>query len=760
MKAETYREAYLEGLDTGAPPEVQPMPLPAGGLSRARCHGPASSGGPPISLCRRTEVLDVLARTLPRSVHDMDAGSLERWLADRRGLEERVEDLDGQVREARRVLDETRQALDDARWILKDRERFIERVTRSPSLRIGMVVTAPVRLLRPVLSDLRKVPHLFRQGGLGALARNGWKRGERDGNVDYQVWLQRHGHPDAARRAAMARRWPELAHQPLISVLMPVYNTDPGLLDEAVQSVLAQVYTRWELVIADDASDARATRAALERIAGLDPRVKVIHRSENGHISEASNTALEEASGEWVGLLDHDDLLAPDALYWMVEEINAHPDCGFIYSDEDKISETGARRDPCFKPDWNPDLLRSQNYINHFSLYRGDLLRQAGGFRAGFEGAQDYDLVLRVTEGLEAARIRHVPRVLYHWRAVPASTASAGSAKPYAAEAARRALAEHLARSGHGDAAVLPAPGFEGVWWRVRYPLPAHPPRVSIIMPTRNGLDLLLDSVSGVLDRTDYPDVELIIVDNGSDDPATLRYLDYLADARGVQVIRDDRPFNYSQLNNSAVAHASGSVLVLMNNDIKVINRDWLREMVSHVLRPEVGLVGARLSFPDDRLQHAGCVLGVGGVAAHAFLNEPRGAPGYFGRAALIQNYSALTAACVAVRKSVFEEVGGLNESDLRIAFNDMDLCLRILDAGYRNVWTPHADLYHVESASRGYEDTPEKQARFRKEIQYMRKQWGPRLDSDPAYNPNLTLTGDPFGLAVEPRLAPDPWTR
>jgi O-antigen biosynthesis protein len=753
MKRDAYREAYLEGVGTGAPPEVQHMALPAGGLSRARCHGPVASGGPPISLCRRTEVLDVLARTLPRPVHEMDAGSLEHWLAGRRGLEARVEDLDVEVRE-------TRRALEDTRRLLEDRERFLDRVIQSPSLRIGKAVVAPLRAARPVLAGLRQVPGMLRRGEFRALVRMPWLRGDSTGDVDYRLWVERHGRLGAARRAAMERRWPQLAHQPLISVLMPVYNTDPALLNEAVQSVLAQVYTRWELVVADDASTSPATRAALDGIESLDARIRVIRRPDNGHISEASNTALDAAGGEWVGLLDHDDLLAPDALYWMVEEINAHPDCGFIYSDEDKISETGTRRDPCFKPDWNPDLLRSQNYINHFSLYRGDLLREAGGFRAGFEGAQDYDLVLRITEGLDAARIRHVPRILYHWRAVPASTASAGSAKPYAAQAARRALAEHLARTGDGDAAVLPAPGFEGVWWRVRYPLPAHPPRVSVIMPTRNGLDLLLDSVSGVLDRTDYPDVELIIVDNGSDDPATLQYLDYLADARGVKVIRDDRPFNYSQLNNSAAAHASGSVLVLMNNDIKVINRDWLREMVSHVLRPEVGLVGARLSFPDDRLQHAGCVLGVGGVAAHAFLNEPRGAPGYFGRAALIQNYSGLTAACVAVRRSVFEEVGGLNEAELRIAFNDMDLCLRILDAGYRNVWTPYADLYHVESASRGYEDTPEKQARFRKEIRYMRTRWGDLLDSDPAYNPNLTLAGDPFGLAAEPRLPPDPWTR
>jgi O-antigen biosynthesis protein len=768
-----YRQAYLQGLDLrlaeghGAigPERLDEL------VTAAHCYGPARTGVP-IGLSRRSELLEVLGQTLPESPYSMDTQALEHWLQERSELESRAaareralsaarESLEGELGEVRAAaageLRELRQALERAQQALAEKTQLVDRVMRSPSMRLGRFLTAPLRAVRSVLFLLRDGPAPWHRRAWRVLLRR-FGYPVPAGTPSFDAWVRGHDTLDADRTAAMQRRWPQLERQPTISLLTPTYNTDPDLLRETVQSVLEQVYPHWELVLVDDASTAAGTLAAVDACAAMDPRVKVVHRATNGHICAASNTALAAATGEWVGLLDHDDLLAPDALYWVAEEINAYPDSGLIYSDEDKLSVGGGRQEPHFKPDWNPDLLRSQNYINHFSVYRRRLLAELGGFREGFEGAQDYDLALRVTEGLAPEQIRHIPRILYHWRCAASSTARDARAKPYASEAARRALSAHLERTGQPGAAVLPAPGFEGIWWRVRYPLPEPAPRVSVLIPTRNRLDLLSASVSSVLDGTDYPDCELILIDNGSDDRDTLLYLESISRDPRVRVIRDDRAFNYSRLNNLAAGQATGSVLVLMNNDVTSIDRGWLREMVSHAVRPEIGVVGARLWYPDGTLQHAGCILGVGGVAGHAFHREPRGAGGYFGRAALIQNYSAVTGACAAIRTEVFREVGGLNEQDLQVAFNDIDLCLRVLRAGYRNLWTPYANLYHLESASRGYEDTARKQLRFRSEIEHMRRRWGDLLDHDPAYNPNLSLRNAHFALAADPRLPQDPW--
>ena len=778
MTPADYRKALLEGVHLEAPP------APGTGardrlvrrVTRPRCAGPNLSAEP-LMLARARALRQVFARALPKPVQDGGLDEFEAWIGRYYQLEARAEALEAEMKQTREALEaevkQTREALEvevnetrerleselrHTQEVLAARNAYLDRVLESPSLRVGRAITAPARLIRRALGLLRAFPGRVRRRGvraLPALLQSGARRLVAPDPVapDYVDWLRRNARFGPAQLASLERQLSGMAHQPLVSIVMPAYNSDPRFLREAVDSVCEQVYPHWELLVVDDASDAPATRALLNQLEGLDARVRVLYRKENGHISAASNTALAAARGEWVGFLDHDDRLAPDALFRVVAEIEAAPDAGLIYSDEDKISESGDRYEPYFKPDWNPDLLRSQNYINHFSVFRKTLVDAVGGLREGFEGAQDYDLVLRVTERLESRAIRHIPRVLYHWRAVEASTARAGEAKPYAVEAARRALQEHLDRTGHTGATVLPAPGFEGIWWRVRYTLPSPAPRVSVIMPTRNGLKVLMDAVASVLDEADYPDVELILVDNASDDPATLRYLDFLQQDARVKVVRDERPFNFSQLNNDAVPYATGSVLVFLNNDVKARDRDWLRELVSHASRPAVGMVGASLLYADDMVQHAGCILGVGGVAAHAFHLQPGGTPGYMGRGALIQNYSAVTAACVAMRRTVFDEVGGFDAEKLKVAFNDIDLCLKVLDAGYRNVWTPYARLYHFESVSRGYEDTPEKQERFRSEVRAMRQRWGELLDADPAYNPNLSLDDAQFRLARKPRI-------
>jgi GT2 family glycosyltransferase len=473
----------------------------------------------------------------------------------------------------------------------------------------------------------------------------------------------------------------------------------------------------------------------------------VTFRKKNGHISESSNTALKLASSDWVVLFDHDDLLSEHALFWVVKAINENPKVQLIYSDEDKINEDGRRQDPYFKCDWNLDLFYSHNLFSHLGVYRTSLVKKVGGFRPGFEGSQDYDLALRCIERVEPNQIHHIPRVLYHWRIHSLSTSQATDNKPYALLAGQKALNDHFKRYNKNAKAELVDFGF-----RARYKLPAKPPLVSLIIPTRNGLSLIKTCIESVLEKTTYRNYEIIIVDNGSDDPTALQYFDHLKKKKNIRVIRDDSPFNYSALNNKAAKLAKGKILGLLNNDLEVISPDWLTEMVSHAIRPEIGAVGAKLWYPNNTLQHGGVIVGLGGVACHSHKDLARGNAGYFGRAVFIQNLSAVTGACLLVRKSVYEEMKGLNEKNLTVAFNDVDFCLRLIEKGYRNLFTPYAELYHHESATRGNDNHPEKIDRFLKEIDYMKKRWGNKLLYDPAYSPNLTISKEDFGYAWPPR--------
>ena len=575
------------------------------------------------------------------------------------------------------------------------------------------------------------------QSDLGLPDRNG-----------YSDWVSRYDSMNEDTRLSIRQHITKMPHTPLFSILMPTYNTEPEWLIEAIESVRKQLYPHWELCIADDASEDKNIRPILEGYLNEDPRIKVLFREKNGHISAASNDALTLATGEWVALLDHDDLLPEHALFWIADAINQHPHLRLIYSDEDKVDDKGRRFQPYFKCDWNVDLFYSHNLITHLGVYRADLVHKVGGFREGFEGAQDYDLALRIVEHIEHHQIHHIPRVLYHWRVHNKSTAQSLGAKPYALPAGEKAINEHLKRQGAKAKAELVAHGY-----RVSYALPDSPPKVSLIVPTRNELPLIRQCVDSILKKTLYPNYELLIVDNGSDDPETLRYFESLTQDTRIRVLRDDRPFNFSALNNAAVKKAHGTVVGLVNNDISVISPEWLTEMVSLAIQPKVGAVGARLWYTNDTLQHGGVILGIGGVAGHSHKSFPKGHSGYFSRMSLISGFSAITAACLIIKKSLYEDLGGFNETDLAIAFNDIDFCLRVREAGYRNIWTPYADLYHQESASRGLEDVPEKQARFANEVQYMKQRWKDSLLEDPAYSPNLTLDHEDFSLAWPPRV-------
>ena len=570
---------------------------------------------------------------------------------------------------------------------------------------------------------------------------------------DYAAWIKRYDTLRLRDRREISSHIDTLAARPLISVVMSVYNPAIEDLRRAIDSVRAQLYRNWELCIVDDASTARDVHRILARYEKRDDRIKVRFRERNGGIAVASNEALALTGGEFIALLDHDDELAPAALYFVACEINDHPDAQLIYSDEDKLDITGRRSNAHFKPDWNRQLFLAQNFFSHLGVFKAELIKELA-FRAGFEGSQDYDLVLRCCEKIDPCQIRHIPRILYHWRMTAQSAALNLHAKPHARAAAIKAVEEHLAR-GKIEAAVLSS-GDED-FRRVRYALPNELPRVSIIIPTRDLVELLQPCVKSILQETSYPNFELVVIDNGSREAATLRFLDAIATDSRVRVLQRDEEFHYGRLNNFGVRSVESEFVGLLNNDLTIIQGDWLREMVSQAVQPGVAAVGARLLYPDGRIQHAGVILGGGGIAAHAHKGLPRANHGYFARAILVQELSAVTAACLLVRRSLYLEVGGFDEEHLQVAFNDVDFCLRLRQRGYRIIYTPYAELYHSESASRGLEDTVVKDRRFQAEIKYMHDKWGATLQSDPAYNQNLSLVSADFTLAFPPRLT-NPW--
>lgn len=563
-----------------------------------------------------------------------------------------------------------------------------------------------------------------------------------DASLNYSMWLERHRLQEESDAIRVINSLVD-TQQPLISVVMPTYNTEEKFLRLCIESVINQSYQNWELCIADDASTDKVVAKVLDEYRLKDSRIKVVYREENGHISAASNSALELVSGKWVALLDHDDELHKHALTYIVDAINSKDNVEFIYSDEDKIDLEGKRLDPYFKSDWNLDLLYSQNYVSHLGVYKADIVRKIGGFRIGFEGSQDFDLLLRYSREIEHGNIVHVPKVLYHWRMVQGSTALASGEKSYTTEVGVKALQDHFDMLNE-DVSV--EKGKHDNLYKVNWEL-SEKPLVSLIIPTYNGHDITKQAIDSIFDKTTYSNYEIILIDNNSNDPISLEYFKELEQCEKVTVLRYPHPFNYSAINNFAVKEAKGDIIGLVNNDIEVITPDWLTEMVAHAQRKDVGCVGAMLYYPNDTIQHAGVVIGIGGVAGHSHKHFLRGEQGYFSRLKVVQNYSAVTAACLLVKKSIYNEVNGLNEKSLSVAFNDVDFCLKVQSAGYRNVWTPYSELYHHESISRGAENNPEKIARFNAEIDYMLDHWKTDVICDFAYNKNLTKYHENFEL-------------
>jgi len=554
-------------------------------------------------------------------------------------------------------------------------------------------------------------------------------------NLNSYAWWTRCNTPTSDALIEMAAIAKALKYQPLVTVLIPVFNPSAQFLREAIESVRSQVYPYWELCIADDASTALHVRPILEQYAADDARIKVAFRTENGHISHCSNTALEMAQGDYIALLDHDDLLAPEALYEVALLLNQHPEADMIYSDEDQITTEGSRKNPFFKPEWCPDSFLSKMYTCHLGVYRRSLITELGGFRPGFEGSQDYDLVLRLTE--QTDRIFHIPKILYHWRIHDESVTSGHAAKPYAYIAAEKAIAAALVRRGE-PGVVSGVPQNEG-HYRIRYAI-QNPLLVSIIIPTRDFGEFVDQCLTSIFSQTTYPHYEVILIDNGSTEVYTQEVINkwLSAEPQRFQDYQLNVPFNYSLINNYGVTKAKGDFLLFLNNDTKIITPDWIESLVEQAQRPSVGAVGALLLYDDNTIQHAGVVMWTGFVADHSHKDCSGNAPGYFGQIIDTSNVSAVTGACLMCRREAFEEVGGFNETELKIACNDIDLCLKFIERGLRNIYLPHVKLYHYESKSRGKDTTPEKRDRFLQEAEYMFARWKQFMPTDPCYSRHL----------------------
>jgi GT2 family glycosyltransferase len=550
---------------------------------------------------------------------------------------------------------------------------------------------------------------------------------------DYAEWIRRYDTLDDAGRQSVRARIETMQRQPRISVLMPVYDPPLEFLDQAIQSVRKQLYPGWELCIADDASRKEAVRDLIRQHVAEDDRIKVVFHGENGHVALASNSALELVTGEFVALLDHDDLLPEHALFWVANVIIERPGVGIIYSDEDKLDDAGARVLPFFKPDWSPHLAVSQAYLGHLVCIRTSLLRELGGWRTGVEGAQDYDLWLRAS--LHTDDIHHIPKVLYHWRMQQASTARDDSAKPYAKEAGLRAV-QHYLDSRYPAYRVTVATGEQELTYRTVFRLPKDL-LVSIIIPTRDRLDLLRPCVESILSST-WHRFEVIILDNGSCEPRTVHYLENIqsVDAR-CRVVTTEIPFNWSRLNNIGAGVAVGQVLVFLNNDTVVITRDWLENLAGYAILPDVGTVGALLLFEDGTIQHSGVVVGLGGWADHVYQAQEalHSVIGPFVSPVLTRNVLAVTGACMAMSREKFTHLGGFDEA-FTVCGSDVELGIRAHRNGLLNVICAEARLYHFHSRTRGphVPDTDFNQS-ARKYAPYQKER------VDPFYNPNLSLS-------------------
>lgn len=599
-----------------------------------------------------------------------------------------------------------------------------------------------------LLQTKKKIGSLMQKGldylqynGMEAFVQKSFRKvvDTRNRPIPYRKWIQRHL---PSQKELEEQKKYRFLYRPKISIVIPLYKTPEKYLRAMIDSVRNQSYSNWELCLSDGSGEDSPLTELLKQYEEKDSRIKVVYNNRQLHIAENTNEAIKIATGDFIAFSDHDDLLTPDAMFHVAKAVNENMELEVLYSDEDKVSAGDRFMQPHMKPDFNIDLLRTVNYICHLFVVKKAMIDKVGMLRPEFDGAQDYDFIFRCVEATD--KIYHIPRILYHWRFFEGSTAENPESKLYAFEAGKRAIEAHYERVGiHAE--VMQGE-FLGLY-RTRY-IRDYDPLVSILIPNKDHTDDLDRCIRSIEEKSTYHNYEYIIIENNSDREETFAYYRKLEEENPkAHVVYWDGEFNYSAINNYGASFAKGEYLLLLNNDVEVINPEWLEEMLGYCMREDVGIVGARLYYPDDTIQHAGVVIGFGGIAGHAFVQQKRGTTGYCHRIICAQDYSAVTAACMMVKKSVFEEVGGLTE-ELQVAFNDVDFCMKVRQAGKLVVYNPYVELYHYESKSRGLEDTPEKVARFNNEIKIFSKRWPEILEKgDPYYNPNLTLESQDFSL-------------
>lgn len=597
-----------------------------------------------------------------------------------------------------------------------------------------------------IQNNLNKIKYYFRRYGLIETSKKVFKRvfhikeNRKSNQEQYKIWIEKN---NLSEQDITNQKAYKFEHSPKISIVVPMYNTNEIFFKELIESLENQTYSNWELCLADGSE---TQNEVLKQYYESNEKIKYKFLNENKGISENTNAAIDMATGEFIGFLDHDDLLSQDALFEVVKTINENIDNEFIYSDEDKIDQTGERFEPYFKPDYSPETLECNNYITHFVVVKKDLIDKVGMLDSEFNGAQDFDFVLRAT--YNAKRVAHISKILYHWRVHKSSTANAADAKPYAYEAGQRAVEAYIKKTGRKGTAEngQDVPGI----YKIKYEIQGNP-KVSILIPNKDNANLLKTCIDSILKLTTYKNYEIVVIENNSEKKETLEYYSEISKNEKVRIINSGiKEFNYSKIINFGVRNVEGDFILQLNNDTKVLNPDWLELMVGYAQNKEIGAVGARLYYEDKTIQHAGIIVGLSGIAGNMLVNLPYGKHAYFGREAATRNVAAVTGACLLCRRELYKEVGFMDEEKFKVAFNDVDFCLKLLEKGYRNIYNPYVELIHYESKSRGYEYSKAQEERFNKESENFKSKWKKYIDYDPYYNINFTRDTCNFDIKVD----------
>ena len=596
-----------------------------------------------------------------------------------------------------------------------------------------------------IKNNLNKIKYYFRRYGIVETSKKVFKRvfhikeNRKSNQEQYLIWMEKNKLTEAELEE---QRNYKFKVSPKVSVVVPMYNTNEIFFKELIESIEKQTYSNWELCLADGSESENENLKKYMK----NEKIKYKFLNSNKGISENTNEAIKMATGEYIGFLDHDDILSEDALYEIVKCINENEEAEFIYSDEDKIDQTGERFEPYFKPDYSPETLECNNYITHFVVVKKELIDEVGMLDSKFNGAQDFDFVLRAT--VKAKRVEHISKVLYHWRVHRDSTANVADAKPYAYEAGVRAVKAHVERC-FKKGQVEDGQDVPGIY-KIKYEIEGNP-KVSIIIPNKDNVNLLKKCIESIQSLTTYKNYEIVIIENNSEKKETLEYYNEITKSENIRVINSGlKEFNYSALINFAVKNVDGEYILQLNNDTKVLTPDWLEIMIGYAQDKNIGAIGARLYYEDKTLQHAGIIIGLSGIAGNMLVNLPFGKHAYFGREAATRNVSAVTGACMFSRRELYEEVGYMDENDFKVAFNDVDFCLKLMEKGYRNLYIPYVELYHYESKSRGYEYSKEKEERFNREAENFKRKWKKYIDYDPYYNINFTRKTCNYDIDVD----------